>query len=343
MSKFNYDKLLNLGMADPLTLGMASPLADRIEILGRSRPLTNRSRMMAGAVLLGLAAISAPLTIADAHPEHDTETKSKTVIAFSDGDIWSKDGTARLKEGKSFEIITEDGVTTAYRISNGGKTREAVDVEALGSENYRIILKDGEVVTFERPDRPDLKALRGLKSLEALKNLESLSSLSALSKLEKLKSLESLSDPELQRFFKDKGITIDLEDRAIFFDGPEGEREASSENLRERIQEAVRGNKDLRKLRIDQFSDRFEFPPSPAAPASPTIVIPDTVVGFRADNIRRDHAFRRAEIQLEQAARQIERMSENQEASKSLEQAMKDLAKAKASLEKAKQEMRTED
>ena len=38
-------KLLNLGMSDPLTLGMGHPIADRLETLGRARPTSYRSRL----------------------------------------------------------------------------------------------------------------------------------------------------------------------------------------------------------------------------------------------------------------------------------------------------------
>lgn len=349
MSKINYGKLLDLGMSDPLTLGMASPLADRIEILGRTRPVTNHTRMMAGAVLLGLAAISAPLTIADAHPEPESQLKSKTVIAFSEGDTWSKYGTARLREGKSFEIVTEDGETTAYRISNGGKARETVDVEVLDSESFRITLKDGEIVEFEKPDLSGLKALKGLESLKSLESLEGLSGLSALSslgelseledlaELERFKSLESLRDPELQRLLKERGVTIDLDDNAVFFVTPDGEETVLPDTLRERIQDAVRGDTRIKDLKIEQFSGTIELPASPSAD------VPDSIIITKRNNIRRDHSFRLAEIQLEQAARQIEHLSKNEEMSKILEQAMKDLEKAKASLEKAKQDLKAED
>ena len=39
--------LLNLGVSGPLTLGMAHPIADRLETLGRARPTTWRSRILA--------------------------------------------------------------------------------------------------------------------------------------------------------------------------------------------------------------------------------------------------------------------------------------------------------
>ena len=56
--------LLNLGVSDPLTLGMAHPVADRLERLGRARPATWRNRCLALSAMSVIAISTAPLSIA---------------------------------------------------------------------------------------------------------------------------------------------------------------------------------------------------------------------------------------------------------------------------------------
>ena len=57
-------RLLNLGVSDPLTLGMTHPVADRLETLGREKTLTNRGRATVLGIMGGLAVLSAPFTLA---------------------------------------------------------------------------------------------------------------------------------------------------------------------------------------------------------------------------------------------------------------------------------------
>ena len=116
-------KWYNLGVSDPLTLGMASSkgqLADRLEILARKKRTTKLSRALAGSVLLGVAAISAPLTIADSGPDKKVETKS--VFMFSDGAMWSDDGQTKLRSGGAYEIVKENGELKAMLKEKGVET-----------------------------------------------------------------------------------------------------------------------------------------------------------------------------------------------------------------------------
>lgn len=57
--------LLNFGVPDPLTLGMAHPVADRLKTLGRARPTTWRTRGAALSVMSIMALASAPITMAE--------------------------------------------------------------------------------------------------------------------------------------------------------------------------------------------------------------------------------------------------------------------------------------
>ena len=80
-------RLLNLGVSNPLTLGMAHPVADRIETLGRARPTTWRSRCLALSAMGGIAFTKAPLTMALGHcvyqgPANDGGNDSKNTRGF---------------------------------------------------------------------------------------------------------------------------------------------------------------------------------------------------------------------------------------------------------------------
>jgi len=64
--------LINLGVADPLTLGMAHPIADRLERLGRARPISKFSRILALSAMGVLVIASAPITTAESKPILDS-------------------------------------------------------------------------------------------------------------------------------------------------------------------------------------------------------------------------------------------------------------------------------
>lgn len=174
-------RLLNFGVSDPLTLGMAHPIADRLEILGRARPVSKRSRAVAFG-FIGLAAmLSAPLTIAADHPDK--------VLGFN----IHVDGKAR--SGQSYEITNEDGVKKAYRILENGDRRE-VNLDERGDGSYRLTYEDGQIVDIPHIDLDGLeglKSLENLKALKGLKSLEGLAGLDGLAGLEGLSALEGLS------------------------------------------------------------------------------------------------------------------------------------------------------
>ena len=72
-------RLLNLGISDPLTLGMAHPVADRLETLSCSKALTKGRRAAVLGIMGGLAILSAPFTLAADDAEHKQDIKIKFV------------------------------------------------------------------------------------------------------------------------------------------------------------------------------------------------------------------------------------------------------------------------
>ena len=58
-------RLIDLGVSNPLTLGMGHPLAGRLETLGRARPTTWPRRLLALSAIGIIGLSSAPMTLAD--------------------------------------------------------------------------------------------------------------------------------------------------------------------------------------------------------------------------------------------------------------------------------------
>jgi len=173
-------KLLNFGVADPLTLGMGHPVAERLETLGRARPTTWRSRSLALSAMSVIAIASAPLGIAADATNPEVKTQTEERFAFGS----KLDGTS----GQSYEIVTEDGVKKAYRILDGGDRKE-VDLVQKDDGTYRLTYEDGKTVDLPNID---LEKLDSLKDLSELKNLERFNGLTALQSLEGLDALKDI-------------------------------------------------------------------------------------------------------------------------------------------------------
>ena len=62
-------KWFDLGMSHPLALGMAHPLADRLEILASPKVNKTWAKGATASFVLGVATLSAPMTVAESHPE----------------------------------------------------------------------------------------------------------------------------------------------------------------------------------------------------------------------------------------------------------------------------------
>ena len=160
-------KKMDIGRASshsmgPLTLCMASPhkghLADRLDRLSHAKPKSRMMRGLAGTALLAMAALSAPYTFAGTEPSSEPATASKrvekSVFRFSEAEKWTEDGTLKIRSGGAYEIISENGVLTAYQLSDDGKTRQQLPVNKTVDGVYELIRQNGEVVTFNPSDYP---------------------------------------------------------------------------------------------------------------------------------------------------------------------------------------------
>ena len=193
-------------------------LADRIDRLSNAAPYSRLTRSLACTALLAMAAFSAPYTIAgtDIGPKLVTETQSefKSVYRFSQPDVWSKSSGTKLKDGGTFEIVSENDTLTAYQIFDSGISSQVVPVNIASDGAFELTLQNGEVVRFfppkvpTPPDAPtapgdvkraikivtSVEGIDGLKNLEALEGLEGLAALRQIKSVEGQLSLESLSN-----------------------------------------------------------------------------------------------------------------------------------------------------
>ena len=314
---------------------MANPLADRIEILARHRQTTKLSRAMAGLVLVGAAALTAPLTIAESHPHEDVEKKS--VIMLKNNSTWSSDdGEVKSLANGGYEIINEDGEVKAYQITDGGETRTEIHVDEVGEGEYELTLQNGEVVDFSMPDLSGLEGLKGLKGLQGLEGLkgleaiEGLNGLSGLSGLSELSNLSVLSELEAL----DLSNVVDGKDVKVIINGEKiewsDEGALSEENLREKIQNALKNSDGMKSIRVFKHKD-----------GEGHAHLPDTIVRLRGEMSGSDRSIQNVERHLEMTQRQLEDLAEeSEEGSDELKKALRELKKAHKSLEKAREEMK---
>jgi len=150
-------KYLNLGMNDPLTLGMAHPLADRLETISGRKAGAGTARSVTAALLLGVATLSAPLTIASDHPEEELAGKAYPKGLNHTSKYVRKIVTAKNGETESRHIeITVDGdKVKAFEIDeDGNKTIidpediEGLDVKMLGGGNTFAFELDDNALKF---------------------------------------------------------------------------------------------------------------------------------------------------------------------------------------------------
>ncbi|MEP3654721.1 MAG: hypothetical protein ABJO36_07480 [Litorimonas sp.] len=331
-------RLLNFGVSDPLTLGMAHPVADRLETLGRARPVTWGSRCLALSAMSVIALASAPLSIASDHPDHDSETHVKTRYKF----ISSFDG----KKGQSYEIVTEDGVKKAYRLLGDGKRKE-VDLTKNSDGSYQMSYDDGQIIDLPNIDLDGLEGLKGLaelekleglKGLKALKSLEGLEGLSALSALKGLDGLDGLDALD--------GIEISGEDVQILtLDGTEFTFSDDS-NLRDGFPEKLRamlsskdGSKTIKIVRNGETANWI----SKNGSDGERFDLEDTVVGTHFEFIHSSNRIDAVQRQLDRTKRHLEAMKNNKDISYDLESALRDIESAQKSLEEAESRLLDDD
>jgi len=300
-------RLLNFGVSDPLTLGMAHPVAARLETLGRARPTTWKSRALALSAMSVIALSTAPLSIAADDPE--TEMMVKVVT-----------------EGESYEIITEDGEKRAYKILTGGD-REEVDLDRNADGSYQLTYSDGKVISLPNVDMETFAGLEGLAVLESLKSLEGLAGLeglAALEGLEELKELRLIKSPEglegLDKLEKFESLGLSHGDvQVLTLDG-------DSANLSETIR-GMLGSKDGKThVKIVRNGEPFE--------------LEDTIVGSRIEFFESSSPLETALYQLEATKRQLEALAADETVAFDLENALRDLQSAQDSLEAAETRLR---
>ena len=316
--------LLNLGVSNPLTLGMAHPVADRLETLGCAKPATWLSRCLALSAMSVIALASAPLSIAADHPEHDLGTHAKTQFRF----IQNTDG----KKGQSYEIVTEDGVKKAYRILEGGKRKE-VNLIKRDDGTFQLTYDDGQVIDLPNIDLDGLEGLKGLAALEKLEGLKGLSALKSLEGLEGLAALKGLEGLDAL-----DGIEISSGDIQVFtLDGSELSFSDDSKLL-DKFPEKLRGmlsSKDGSKtIRIVRNGESTNWINRDDANGE-TFQFPDTVVERRFEFFQSSDPLASAQRQLERTKQQLETLSENEDVSFDLKNALRDIESAQKSLEEA--------
>lgn len=155
-------KWLDLGMSDPLTLGMAHPLTDRLECLASDKVNKVWSRSLTGALMFTVAVVTAPLTIAS---ESASDTNKRDENSYVDNAeashpeyledtiVHSKDAKinhhttsiTRSKNSKSASKINVsrniDGNKHCYEININGDDIQAFKVNADETKTF-VPLKD---------------------------------------------------------------------------------------------------------------------------------------------------------------------------------------------------------
>ena len=140
--------LLNLGVSGPLTLGMAHPIADRLERLGRARPISKLGRMTAFGFIGTAALLTAPITIAGETTEVDLNHSLELWFTPDRQGIYTKELERRLEAVRAGteqpSYVTDwkgDGTGTLmenhiYIYVNG--TNDDITIETTDADGKRI-------------------------------------------------------------------------------------------------------------------------------------------------------------------------------------------------------------
>jgi len=203
----------------PLGLTISNPLKERLMILKTNpNPKLSLRLALGGAAAAALLA-TAPLTTAQTAPTPPATPETTVTAKSVDKQVmkWVTNENG-VETKKHVEIITEDGITTAWEIDEiGNRIQVPVDsVDIRGPEHHsgqmRIVMKslgdgsqmdididelagefagDKRVIVKRLSDLSELEALGELKALEGLKNLENLESLSELGEGQNVIIMES--------------------------------------------------------------------------------------------------------------------------------------------------------
>ena len=305
-------RLLNLGVSDPLTLGMTHPVADRLETLGRATPLTKGGRVTVLGILSGLAVLSAPFTLAADETTPKKEIKYKFVS--------SQDGF----EHQSYEVVNENGEERAYEISKNGE-RVPAQLEELADGTKRIHLSDDQVI--------DIPNISGFDELTVLGDVIRIEGFNSLETLEGLAQFTALNE-----------IEIDGEDLDKFVFNSVKSGEELSEEILARFPESLQelfndanGTKEIKILKNGKF-EAFDFSEFDGE----IITLPDTVVDLNFAFVTDSDPLAQAMRQIEKTERQLSKLAEDETVAYDLENAMRDLESARKSLEAAEARLEQE-
>jgi len=323
-------RLLNFGVSDPLTLGMGHPVADRLETLGRIKPITIGGRATVLAVMGGLAVMSAPFTLAADRPEVENKIRYKFVSSEKDS------------ASQGYEVVSENGETRAYVILENGD-REPARLESLEDGTFRLTYDDGQTIDLPNMDGMNLEGLRGLKSLEGLEGLKQIKILGNLTGLESLEGLEGLAGlkglAELSAF---AGLDFETPNFEVFkLDRNEFEADLRDEilakfpeNLREMI-ENTDGKTAIEITQSGNFPNSLSFSSSDGD----IFTLPDSVLDWDYAFVEDKNPLGQALRQLERTERQLDKIANDENLSFDLENARRDLENARKSLEAASERL----
>lgn len=332
-------KWLDLGMSDPLTLGMAHPLADRLECLSTPKLSKSWSRSLTCALLLVVGGATAPLTVASEHPEteleesvvkgntHKIHRHTSTVTHNGDSHSEATIEVHREDDGQmhKFEIHLDGDTFRAFKVlENGGKKQIPMrDIQGFNAQKAKdskswsfdvnddnqLVFRTGKDVTKYHAKHGSHKNILRFKGLEGLENLKGLEKLEALKALEGLKGLENLSKLEGLSKLSELSELSDMEGVFVF------------ENL----------VKDGRAKTFKWSGDMPEFP-EPPTPPNVTIGENDIVISrsfsFSEDG---DHkGYPRLELKSKDGGNYVFHHGNSEEISKRAR-----LSAAKAMLENA--------
>jgi len=133
--------LLNLGVSDPLTLGMTHPVTDRLETLGRARPTTWRSRCLALSAMSVIALASSPLSVAADETKIEPSYSLNIVPDMSESQLAElRDKLDAVSSGQA-----DKSTVTDFMEKNGG--RIAVSFNAAGDVTEFITSLEPEDAT----------------------------------------------------------------------------------------------------------------------------------------------------------------------------------------------------
>ncbi len=136
-------KWLDLGMSDPLTLGMAHPLADRLECLASRKMNKGVSRSITGLLMVTVAIATAPFTIASETVFEEAEARSSSDL-YPTSEAQLKDtvvSAAQLQseaEGKAEGHKHSNSKITVSKSNDDGKQTYVIDIKGDEIKAYKL-------------------------------------------------------------------------------------------------------------------------------------------------------------------------------------------------------------